>query len=168
MINLVKIPQKIGYYISGFVDGEGSFNVSLRKKQDYKIKWQVVLSFNVSQKDIFMLEIIKKYLDCGIIKCRKKDGLFSYDVTNPLKIVENVIPFFDQFCFLSTNKTKNYLLFKQIAYLVANKEHLTVDGFRKVLSIREKLNLGRGRKRKYTLSNVLKESSETTRQISKE
>jgi len=29
---LDKIPQSLGYYLAGFVDGEGSFNVSLRQK----------------------------------------------------------------------------------------------------------------------------------------
>ena len=42
-----KIPSHIGWYLSGFCDGEGSFNISLRKKPDYKSGWQVVLSFNV-------------------------------------------------------------------------------------------------------------------------
>lgn len=50
--------SQLGNYIAGFVDGEGSFNVSLRKKSDYKIGWQVVLSFNVSQKDPTVLYII--------------------------------------------------------------------------------------------------------------
>ena len=30
--NIQKIPERIGWYFAGFVDGEGSFNVSLRKK----------------------------------------------------------------------------------------------------------------------------------------
>ena len=43
--------NELGFFLAGFVEGEGSFNVSLRKKSDYKVNWQVVLSFNVSQKD---------------------------------------------------------------------------------------------------------------------
>ena len=42
--------EKLGFFLAGFVEGEGSFNISLRKKADYKVKWQVVMSFNVSQK----------------------------------------------------------------------------------------------------------------------
>ena len=44
--------EQLGYFLAGFVEGEGSFNVSLRRKADYKVNWQVVLSFNVSQKDL--------------------------------------------------------------------------------------------------------------------
>ena len=45
-----------------------------------------------------------------------------------------------------------------------NSGHLSKDGFRNVLQLRETLNEGRGRKRKYQLSDIFKkESSETTR-----
>src|SRR5450631_3423721 len=85
--------NKLGFFLAGFVEGEGSFNVSLRKKSDYKVNWQVVLSFNVSQKDPLILYLLKKEVDCGIIKTRK-DGLHSLDVTNPKELIEKVIPYF--------------------------------------------------------------------------
>ena len=46
-----------------------------------------------------------------------------------------------------------------------DKEHLNRQGFKKVLELREILNEGKGRKRKYNLSDVItvEESSETTR-----
>ena len=158
----VKIPEKIGWYISGFVDGEGSFNVSLRKKSDYKVGWQPVLSFNVSQKESTILALMKRHFGCGIIKTRK-DGLHSYDVTNPKAIQEKIIPFFTKFRFFSTNKKKNFSIFRKIVKLMAEKRHLEPNGFRELLELREKLNKGKGRTRKYTLKNVM-ESSETIRQ----
>mgnify|MGYP001401601341 FL=1 len=149
--------RKIGSYIAGFVDGEGSFNVSLRKKKDYKIGWQVVLSFNVSQKDISMLNLIKRVLACGIIKQRKIDNLYSFDTTNPSDITSKVIPFFNKFGFISRSKKENYQIFKEICF-IAVKRPLSNDDFLKVLDLREKLNEGKGRKRKYTKANVLSEN----------
>ncbi len=35
--NLNKIPIEKAYYIVGFADGEGSFNISFRKRDDYLI-----------------------------------------------------------------------------------------------------------------------------------
>ena len=159
---MTNVPDKVGYYLAGFVDGEGSFNVSLRKKSDYKVGWQPVLSFNVSQKERTILVLMKRYFKCGIIK-RRKDGLYSYDVTNPRAIQEIIIPFFEKYSFLSVNKKNNFSLFKKIVRLMAEKRHLEPDGFIGLLRIRERLNKGKGRKRKYTLENVL-ESSETIRQ----
>ncbi len=34
-----------GYYLAGFADGEGSFNVSFRHRQDYKSPWKISLCF---------------------------------------------------------------------------------------------------------------------------
>lgn len=38
-------------YITGFVDGEGSFNISFKIRNDYSHKVQVYPSFNISQKE---------------------------------------------------------------------------------------------------------------------
>jgi len=43
--------ETLFYYLVGFVDGEGSFNVSIRKHLDYRIKWKTSLTFNVSQRE---------------------------------------------------------------------------------------------------------------------
>lgn len=158
----LRIPDNLSWYLSGFTDGEGSFNVSLRKKSDYRVGWQPVLSFNVSQREKTILALMQKYFVGGIIK-RRKDGLYSYDVTNPKIIQKTIIPFFEKYKFFSKNKHKNFLIFRQIARLMFEKKHLTLKGFKKLLILREKLNLGKGRTRKYTLKNVL-ESSETRRQ----
>ena len=158
-----EIPSHIAWYISGFVDGEGSFNVSLRKKNDYRIGWQVVLSFNVSQRERQILALMKRHFRCGIIK-QRKDGLHSYDVTNPKAIQERIIPFFEKHYFLSANKKKNFTIFKNIVNLMAEKKHLEKNGFNKILKLRSILNQGKGRKRKYTINNVSPKSSETIRQ----
>ena len=157
----VEIPDNLGWYFAGFVDGEGSFNVSLRRKSDYKVNWQPVLSFNVSQREKTVLQLMQKNFNCGIIKMRK-DGLYSYDVTNPQAIKETIIPFFEKYGFFSTNKKKNFSIFRKIVELMVSKKHLEPAGFKTLLGLREKLNQGKGRERKYTMRNVL-ESSETIR-----
>jgi len=148
-----KIPEKVGWYLAGFVDGEGSFNVSLRKKPDYRIGWQPVLSFNVSQKERTILALMKRHFGCGIIK-QRRDGLYSYDVTNPRAIQEIIIPFFKKYRFFSASKKKNFSIFNKIVKLMFERKHLEKDDFRKLLSLREELNKGKGRKRKYTKKNV--------------
>lgn len=160
---LNEIPQNIGWYLAGFADGEGSFNVSLRNKRDYRIRWQVCLTFNVSQRDITTLTKFKRYLSCGTIK-RRKDGLYMYQVDNYHMIMEKVLPFFQKYRFLSVSKQYNFGIFSRIAYCVAKGQHLEPDGFTKILHLREKLNQGKGRTRKYHLGNVLLVSPETIRQ----
>lgn len=149
-----EIPSNIAWYIVGFVDGEGSFNISLRKKKDYRIGWQPVLSFNVSQRERTLLDLMSYYFQCGIVKCRK-DGVHSYDVTNPYDLMTKVLPFFDKYQFFSEKKKKTFDLFKLAVYLMSEKRHLKQSGFEELLDIREEINLGKGRTRKYTKQDVL-------------
>ena len=109
MFHPKQIPSEIGNYLAGFTDGEGSFNVSFRKREDYRIPWKISLSFNVSQKDKVILSQFKKHLKCGTIRERKHDGVYYYEVTNLNAILTNVIPFFNRFGFLSAKKKKRFL-----------------------------------------------------------
>ena len=140
--------------MAGFVEGEGSFNISLRRKADYKLGWQVVLSFNVSQKDREILDIIQKELDCGIIKVRKIDNLHSFDVTTPKDIIRKVIPYFQKYPILSETKSRNFSIFCEAASLMNKGEHKSLQGLKKILEVRERINEGKGRTRKYGITDV--------------
>ncbi len=157
--------EELGFFLAGFVEGEGSFNVSLRRKSDYKVGWQVVMSFNVSQKDPTLLFQLKEQLGCGIIKIRKFDNLYSYDATNPKDIIQKVIPYFQKYPVLSDSKKKNFSIFCAVAQLMEKGEHRNLIGLRKILELREIINEGKGRKRKYAITDVFlaQESSETIR-----
>lgn len=155
-----------GYYLAGFADGEGSFNVSFRKRQNYKLPWKVSLCFNISQKDKVILALFKHYLGCGTLRSRP-DGVWYYEVNNFNAIWEKVIPFFKKYRFLSAKKKRDFSKFCQIAEIIKNEEHLKEEGIKKVIEIRREMN--DGGKRKYSdkeLLNKIQESSETIRQTS--
>jgi len=161
---LKKIPVDIGNYITGFVDGEGSFNVSIKKRLDYKESWKLTASFNISQKDRVILAWIKHILGCGTLR-ERKDGVVYYEVTNITSLHDVVLTFFRTYGFRSAYKKNNFRIFSEIVSIMYSGKHNTKEEFQKVLELREKLNPGIGRKRKYTLSNVVtsEESSETIR-----
>jgi hypothetical protein len=146
--------KDLGFFLAGFVEGEGSFNVSLRRKGDYKVGWQVVMSFNVSQKDKSILLILQDQLKCGIIKVRKSDNLYSFDVTKPQDIIQKIIPYFQKYPVLSDSKMANFFIFCQIAQLMDCGEHKNNQGLRKILELREKINEGKGRTRKYGIKDI--------------
>ena len=142
----------IGWYLSGFADGEGSFNVSLRKK-DYSVGWQISPVFNVSQRDPTVLALLKRWLGCGTLRSRK-DGVIYYEVNNLTSLKERVIPFFQKFRFLSASKKTNFRIFREIVELMVEGIHLQPEGFKRILALREEINKGRGRKRKYNINDV--------------
>ena len=158
------IPNDEGNFIAGFTDGEGSFNVSIKKRLDYKESWKLTASFNISQKDRVILAWVKHILGCGTLR-ERKDGVVYYEVTNIASLHDVIVPFFRKFGFRSAYKKNNFRIFSEIVLMMHKGEHLTKEGFQKILELRENLNPGIGRKRKYTLQDVItsEESSETTR-----
>lgn len=152
--NIKNILPKHGYYISGFADGEGSFNISIKRRKDYKNKWKLVASFNISQKERHILSFIKKTLGCGTLR-ERKDGVVYYEVTNIESLYKIILPFFEKFPILSQKKRKNFQIFSQIVKKMYKKEHITPEGFLEIVKLRESLNSDVGRERKYTLKDIL-------------
>jgi hypothetical protein len=152
LLNTKKIPLEIGYYLAGFTDGEGSFNVSFRPRNDYSIPWKVSLCFNISQKGEVILSTFKRYLECGTLR-QRKDGVWYYEVNNIESIFENVIPFFKKFQFRSAKKKRDFFKFIQIAELIKENRHLTIEGIKTILEIRKDMN--DGGKRKYSEEEIL-------------
>jgi LAGLIDADG endonuclease len=153
MLEVKSIPPEIGWYLAGFTDGEGSFNVSFRPRQDYKMPWKVSLCFNISQRDPVVLTFFKKWLECGTMR-QRRDGVWYYEVNNLNAIVQNVIPFFERFGFLSAKKKRDFAKFKQLSRILGGGEHATEDGIRRILEIRSDMN--DGGKRRYLDDSILK------------
>ena len=137
------------WFVTGFTDGEGCFTISITKKNESKIGWEVKLSFQITlnQKDKAILEKFQSFFDGGYIT---KQGLnnLQYRVQS-VKDLLKVINHFVKYPLL-TKKQSDCLLFIQAFYLVLNKEHLTIDGLYKILAIKASMNLG--------LSSLLKEA----------
>ena len=139
--NVKQVPRDIGFYLAGFADGEGSFNLSFRKRKDYAMPWKISLCFNVSQKDKVILALFKRHLGCGTLRARD-DGVWYFEVNNFTAIMENVVPFFNRFGFLSAKKKRDFAKFKQIAFLIRDGKHLTEEGITRILKIRSEMNDG--------------------------
>ena len=149
------VPDAIGYYLAGFTDGEGSFHVVFRKRQDYKLLWKISLCFNVAQKDRVVLELFKQHLNCGTLR-QRRDGVWYYEVNNLNDLLHKVIPFFERFQCLSVKKARDFSKFKELAELVKSGEHLSVAGLMRVLEIRQTMNDGGLERRKYTDADILR------------
>ena len=152
MIRMSEVPPEIGYYVAGFADGEGSFNVVFRPRTDYHSPWKVSLCFNISQKDKVILALVKRYLQCGTLRGRP-DGVWYFEVNNLTAIKENVIPFFRQYGFLSAKKKRDFAKFCRLAQILDGGEKYSPDNIREVLRIRSDMN--DGGKRRYTDEMIL-------------
>ncbi len=147
-----RVPLKIGYYLAGFTDGEGSFNSSFRRRSDYRGGWKVSACFNVSQKDKVILAVFKRYLECGTLRSRP-DGVWYYEVNNINALVENVIPFFKRFGFLSAKKKNDFAMFCKIVNILIGQDPRSKENIKKILLLRNQMN--GGGKRKFSDEEIL-------------
>lgn len=151
------IPPDTGWYLAGFTDGEGSFNVStINRNKDFKTGWKISLSFNISQRDETVLHVFLNSLHCGSLR-KRKDGVTYYEVRRIDDLVSTVVPFFQKFTLKSGSKRKQFEVFREIVEIVARKEHLNPQGLRKIFLLRQSVKVAR--KRKYTLEQVLSASA---------
>ena len=130
-----QISRDRGSYISGFSDGEGSFNLSFRKRDDFLIGWKMSPVFNISQKERSILTLIKKHLKCGTIRGRK-DNVWVFQVDNKTSLINTIIPFFSQYGFLSSKKKKDFNRFKRLVKIIyQGKKSKTLNEVENVLHL---------------------------------
>ncbi len=153
--------SKDANYLVGFVDGEGSFNISFKVRKDYRNGIQVYPSFNISQKEEDILIWIKNFLNCGTIRNRG-DGVYYYEVHSLKDLNDIVLPFFRKHK-LRTKKKVAFDIFSEIIKIIDSKE-LEWEDIEDIFHLREKIIVGR--KRKYSLNDLKRfwKSPETTRQ----
>jgi hypothetical protein len=157
------------WFISGFVDGEGTFHVAFAKRQDLPRKWAVIPEFHISQhRDrANVLYEIQQYFNCGSIRenhvGRVNDVTLVYVVRNRHDLVQTIIPFFRQYP-LRSSKRLDFERFAQIVQAMENGEHFTDIGFKSIVEKAFQMNNnGHYRKRKRE-EIIIQESSTTIRQ----
>lgn len=124
-------------WLAGFVSGEGCFLILTTKKTK-----SITLRFKLTQhtRDKVLMKYLEEYLGCGAYYPSKNIGEFV--VSKFLDIKDKIIPFFDKYPILG-NKYLDYLDFKKAALLVNSKEHLTNEGYEKILLLKAGMNRGR-------------------------
>jgi hypothetical protein len=91
------------------------------------------------KKDAALLEQIREFFGAGVFTLNKNDtAQISFE---SIKDLEVVINHFENYP-LITQKLADYLLFKQVFYLIKNKDHLTTDGLEKIVALKASVNLG--------------------------
>lgn len=156
-------PRNVGHYVAGFVDGEGSFNVPIRREHDRGLPFRVGLSFNVSQMGDDMPQFLRRVFTLGTVRGRG-DGVFYYEVTKPDDLISRVFPFFQRFP-LRGPKRRDLEIFEEITWLVQTGRHLTRAGIETVLRLRAPMNRGGKRRRSDDESIAVLEEWESSEAI---
>ena len=137
------------WWLTGFVDAEGCFRISVTKNEKYVSGWRVQLFFTIllHNKDKPLLEMVQKFFGVGSI-IAYEDNSVEY-VVSSFEDLKVIIGHFMKYP-LITKKKADFDLFYKAFCLVLNKKHLQKEGLLLIVALKATINRG--------LSNVLKSS----------
>lgn len=136
-----KTPLKDNYWLAGFTDADGSLQIKIIKRtRNNKIYQSIKLNYQVSQKERYILDLIKIYIGGGYIGKRihsEKHISYYYESTS-FKNNDKVIEYFNKFN-LQSSKYNKYLIYSEIQNMCNNKKHLTKEGLEKIIKLKSSL-----------------------------
>ena len=127
------------WFISGFTDAEGCFNISIQKNPNGKYYVRPLFKIKLHLRDKPLLVRIQDYFG-GIGKIHITSKSCDYMVRSKDDIIK-IISHFDKYP-LITQKKADYELFKRIVDKIIKGEHVTPKGLQEIINIRASINLG--------------------------
>jgi LAGLIDADG endonuclease len=134
------------WWITGFVDGEGCFSISIFRNNTTKSGVQIFPEFVVTQgaKSLSVLEDLQRFFQCGnIYENRRTDNhresLYRYCVRSFNDLEDKIIPFFEKYP-LRTAKRHDLVIFRQVIRLIKSRIHLTPEGIEKIRTLAATMN----------------------------
>ena len=146
------------WYVSGFVDGEGSFHIAVYKDPRMATGWKIIPEFHVSQRisSRRVLDALIQFFDCGYVKANHptnlRDSTYVYVVRDRNDLLTKIIPFFRAYT-LCTEKAKDFQIFAEIVRRMSENQHRRREGLMKIIKLAYTMN-GAGRYRKRPLDEI--------------
>jgi len=142
---LVLIPKLTADWVAGFVSGDGGFGVRLGGKRGKSHLHSIKLAFYVTQheRDTQLIESFQKFFTCGTSTSDRRTKTFWVQHFNNNYNI--IIPFFTQYKIRGV-KYLNFLNWVQVARLMKDKKHLTLEGYDEILKIKNQMNNSRFQK----------------------
>ena len=132
------------WFVTGFFDAEACFIIGLSKDSKRKNGWIVALELAVAlhEKEQVILDDIRSFYSVGTVR-KVGNNLIKYRVRSITELAI-VIAHFEKYP-LITKKWADYQLFKQAFEIVNRKEHLSLSGLEKIISLKASMNWGLSR-----------------------
>lgn len=135
-------------WVQGFIDGEGSFQFgmySLKNRGKPSLALHCTLEIAQSSHDVIILDAIRKFFGCGYLK--PKYDIHDLEAVKKSRSVsrlvigqpQSVIELLDQYPLL-TRKYLDYLDWKTLIQLKADRAQDTAEGLAKMHAIRDGMN----------------------------
>jgi hypothetical protein len=128
-------------YISGYVDGEGCFTVSISPRAKLVVGWEVRPSLSVSQNGdrAEVLRLIQRLFGCGRIRPDRSDKTLKWETRRLEDLLGRVIPHFELFPLLS-GKRADFDRFAAICRNMAAGGHRHRLGLIEIVELASEMN----------------------------
>ena len=131
-------------WLSGFIDAEGCFNVTLFKRKSMALGYQVKLRFMIDQKDsLGNMNFIKDQLNLFLTHRKLKksiSGTIHRIESNSFVKVPLIIEYINRFR-LKTKKKDSFHKWVIVYELVTNNAHLTEKGLNEIRKLSKEINI---------------------------
>jgi hypothetical protein len=128
------------FWLSGFVDGRGSFYIGIDADPVFELGFQVLPEFRIICCDEpALLYSIRTYFRHGVVFTNNANCTIEYRVREVGALYSAVIPFFERYP-LYTRKKFDFYCFRDVIRMMERKEHLTLEGLEQIKKIKSKMN----------------------------
>lgn len=132
------VPTVNDAWLSGLIDAEGCFNVSLFKRKSMALGYQVKMRFMIDQKDSLKeMTYLKNILN--LFLTYRTDTMHRIESNSLLK-VPITLKYIDVYN-LKSKKKESYNKWKNIYYMVLDKQHLNQEGLNNIKILSKEINL---------------------------
>src|SRR5215216_5457683 len=124
----------LGSYISGYVDGEGCFTVSISPRPTLRAGGEVRPSRPASQNGdrSEVLLMIQRHFDCGTLRPDRSDRTLKWEVRSLPLLMAVVIPHFRRYP-LQSGKQRDFELFADICERMTRGDHRSAGGLKEIV-----------------------------------
>jgi hypothetical protein len=128
-------------YVSGYVDGEGCFTVSIAPRDKLAMGWEVRPSLSVSQNGdrAEVLRLIARLFGCGSIRPDRSDNTLKWETRRLEDLLGRVIPHFQRYPLLSA-KRADFDRFAAVCQIMAARGHRTRPGLIEIVELASEMN----------------------------
>lgn len=144
--------NKFYLWLTGFVDGEGYFNISPTNRNGKITNFNFIFKLSLHIEDIQVLEHIRYMLNMGRITKDINRSECSLTITK-LEDINNLINIFDKYK-LNSTKYLDYLDFKDAYNLYVNRVEYNEELVSKIILLKNKMNNNRTDFNIYTYENI--------------
>ena len=144
----------IGWYLSGYADGEGSFCVSVSPSKRHLLGWEVRPSFSISQNGdrAEVIRLFRRHFRRGTIRPDRSDKTIKFEIRSIKDLIDVVIPHFRRYPLLS-GKKMDFEHFSNICLMIKAGKHKTLSGFKRI--VEESFQMNPSGKRKFSAKRII-------------